>query len=147
DEGWAWMGKMRKHLDKSAIHEQRLFAYTLSLSNLLPLREKGYELVKGANVNVRGRDCYTIRVKFSGRPDMVFCFDETTHLLARAAFRGRLLRNTTFQAGEVDFECYYSNYKTTNGVNHWWLYEQYRNGSRYAELNLDNIEFYSKVLT
>jgi hypothetical protein len=145
DTGWAWMGKMLKPLDKSAAVEQRLFAYTLSMSNLLPLKGKGYELVKGANVNVRGRDCYTIRVKFAGRPDMVFYLDETTHLLAKAAFRGRLMGGGPYQAGEIDFECYYGNYKVTNGVNHWWQYEQFRNGSRYAELNLDNIEFYAKV--
>jgi hypothetical protein len=145
DEGWGWMSKMVKPMDKSTVAEQRLFAYSLSLSNLLPLQEKGYDLVKEGNVKVRGRDCYTIRVKSAGRPDMVLCFDESTHLLAKAAFRAKLSYGYNFQGGEIHFECYYGDYKTVNGVNHWWKYEQFRNGFKHAELILDDIQFFPKV--
>lgn len=144
-KGWAWSGQQMHVMDKGMVADQQLFAYSLSLSNLLPLQESGFNLVKGENTTVRQRPCYTFKVQSAGRPDMVLCFDEETHLLAKSEFRGKLFHIQGFQPQDTYFECYYSNYKNTNGVNHWWTFEQYRNGMRYAELNLDTIQFFDAV--
>jgi hypothetical protein len=145
EQGWGWFGKLVTPMDPGMAAEQRLFAYSLSISNLLPLKEKGYELVRGPGVRVGAQDCYTIEVKSAGRPDLKLYFDEASHLLAKSAFRAKLFRIGNLQAGDINFECYYGDYKTTHGVRHWQKYEQFRNGSKYAELNLDHIQFFQKV--
>jgi hypothetical protein len=145
NQGWSWFGQKLQTLDKTMVAEQQLFAYSLSLSNLLPLQEAGFDLVTGAPTTVRQRPCYTITVKSNGRPDMVLCFDKDTHLLAKSEFRGRLFQINGGFSKETYFECYYSDYKVTNGVKHWWRFEQFRDGAKYAELNLDNIDFFEKA--
>jgi hypothetical protein len=145
DQGWNWFGKAAKTMDKSMVADQQLFAYSLSLSNLLPLKEKGYDLIRGDNLNIAGRDCYSINVKSSGRPDMLLYFDNQTNLLSKSAFRGKLFMAGTNLSQSIAFECFYGNYKKVNGVNHWWKFEQFRDGSRYAELNLDSIRFFDKI--
>jgi hypothetical protein len=145
NQGWSWFGQKLQTMDKTVVADQQLFAYSLSLSNLLPLQEAGFDLVKGTPTTVRQRPCYTIKVKSNGRPDMVLCFDEDTHLLAKSEFRGRLMHIQGISAIDTYFECYYGDYKVTNGVRHWWKFEQYRDGAKYAELNLDNIQFFEKA--
>jgi hypothetical protein len=147
DQGWTWFDSKMMVLDKDKAGQMQLFAYSLSLSNLLPLKEIGFDLVKGVNLKVRNRNCYSMNVKFAGRPDFLLFFDEETNLLAKSEARTRFMEMGTFKTQDKDtlVEYYYSNYKKTNDVNHWWKVEQYRDGKRYADLELSNIQFFDKV--
>jgi hypothetical protein len=145
DEGTSWLHKFTRPMSQSQVNDQQLFAYSLSLSDLLPLKEKGYTLIKGKTIKIRDRDCYTITVKSPGRPNMVLSFDEETHLLAKSTFKARVLEGGFGQMGDIRFECYYSNYRESNGITHWWKFEQFRNGGPHGELNLEAIQFFDRA--
>jgi hypothetical protein len=145
DQGWAWQGKVTKNMDQPMVADQQLFSYSMSLSNLLPLKEKGYDLVKTGNLRIRDRDCYTIKVRSAGRPEMTLYFDDSTHLLAKSEFRAKMYDYKNFTTAEVYFECYYSDYNATGGVTQWRKFEQYRNGGKYAEMTVDDVRFFDSV--
>jgi hypothetical protein len=146
DQGWAWFGGPVTILDKKQVAEQQLFAYSLSLSNLLPLKEKGFALESGANVKIQGRDCYSFKVKSAGRPDMVLFLDQDTNLLAKSEFTSNnRIDPKTFQPRVTLEEYFFSNYKKLKGVNQWWKCEQHLNGTKAAEVEIQEVQFFDKL--
>lgn len=147
NRGWLADGRKVKPMEPDGFSFYQSLAYAISLSNLIPLRDKGFDVVKGEDFRVRGRDCFLVRVKAQGRPEMKMFFDAQTGFLAKAEFRGRFFNFTDLQLQKdaTLLENYFSNYRKSDGVNHWRRYEQYRNGKKYAELNLDRVEFFEKV--
>jgi hypothetical protein len=143
NRGWFWDGRQSRTLEGAGLSFYQNFGYSLALSNLLPLKEKGFDLEKEDALPVKGRDCYRFRVRFKGRPEMLLFFDSKTNLLCKSEFRGPFIIVGTLQLqnGDTLVENYFSNYRKAHGVNHWWKWEQYRDGRRYGEINLYNIEF------
>ncbi|MBM4069743.1 MAG: hypothetical protein FJ271_12450 [Planctomycetes bacterium] len=147
NKGWFGDGRKVRPMEADGFSFYQNLAYSISLSNLLPLRDKGFEIVKGEDVSVRGRNCLLARVKAEGRPEMKMYFDKQTGFLTKAEFRGRFFsfNDLKLQKEATLLENYFSNYKKIDGVNHWRRYEQYRNGVKYAELNLDRVQFFDKI--
>lgn len=147
NKGWFGDGRKVRPMEADGFSFYQNLAYSISLSNLIPLRDKGFEITKGEDVTVRGRDCFLARVKSEGRPEMKMYFDKQTGFLTKAEFRGRFFsfNDLKLQKDSTLLENYFGNYRKTDGVNHWRRYEQYRNGAKYAELNLDRVQFFDKV--
>lgn len=147
NKGWFGDGRKVRPMEADGFSFYQNLAYSISLSNLIPLRDKGFEVSKGEDVSVRGRDCFVTRVKSEGRPEMKMYFDKQTGFLAKAEFRGRFFNfnDLKLQKEATLLENYFGNYKKSDGVNHWRRYEQYRNGTKYAELSLDRVQFFEQV--
>lgn len=147
NRGWIGDGQKVKPMDADGFSFYQSLAYSISLSNLVPLREKGFELIPGEDVRVRNADCIQVRVKSAGRPELKMLFDKQTGFLAKAEFRGRFfnVNNLKLQREATLLENYFSDYRKVAGVNHWQRYEQFRDGKKYCELNLDRVQFFEEA--
>lgn len=147
NRGWIGDGQKVKPMDVDGLLFYQSLAYSISLSNLVPLREKGFEIILGEDVRVRNADCSVIRVKSQGRPELKMLFDKQTGFLAKAEFRGRFfnVNNLKLQRDATLLENYFSDYRKVAGVNHWQRYEQFRDGKKYCELNLDRVQFFEEA--
>lgn len=147
NRGWIGDGRKVKPMDVDGFSFYQSLAYSISLSNLVPLRGKGFEIIPGEDVRVRNADCTQVRVKSAGRPELKMLFDKQTGFLTKAEFRGRFfnVNNLKLQKESTLLENYFSDYRKIAGVNHWQRYEQFRDGKKYCELNLDRVQFFEEA--
>lgn len=146
DHGWSIKNDDVLALSDDGLTFYQNFNYAMVLSNLIPLMEEGFDIEKGEEVNVNEKRCSTVTVRRTGRPPMKLFFDLRTRLLYKAEFKGRFLdQNNKFAPFSTFVELFFSDYRVTDGINHWRKYEQWRDGRRYAEVNLGSVEFFTKL--
>ncbi len=146
-QGWFGYGRNTRPMEAEGYSFYENLAYSISLSNLIPLRQKGFDIVQEQEVQVRNRACSLVRVKAPGRPEMRMYFDKDTGLLAKSEFRGRFydFKTLKLQKDATLLENYFADYRKAAGINHWRKYEQFRDGQKYCELNLDRVHFLDNV--
>jgi hypothetical protein len=107
--------------------------------------EEGFEVKKGEEFIINGRDCFSVTVNRIGHPEMKMYFEKETNLLYKAEFRGRFLDpHLRFTPNETFVEFYFSDYKKTDGINHWRRQEQWRDGRKYSELTVSDVRFFNE---
>jgi hypothetical protein len=147
DRGWSNRGVRIAKLDHEELASGQNLLYSLSISNLTPLKESRFKVSKAEDAQIRNRECFSFKVTSHGRPPMLLFFDKETRLLAKTEFRFKPFAYDTNKVVDKDvlLESYYSNYKKVADVNHWNKYEQYRDGAKYAELNISDVRFFEHL--
>ncbi|MBX9681894.1 MAG: hypothetical protein K2X38_24320 [Gemmataceae bacterium] len=144
------MGWMAKETGKLAMKGEVLgfyqnFNYVPILSNLVALADERFEITKTDGAQIRNKDCFGIRVRKAGHPDIRMYFDRDAKLLVKASFDGRFLDGDLKLARDsTHVEFYFSDYRNVNGVKHWHFREQWRDGRPYSESTITEIQFFSQ---
>lgn len=132
DRGWLVMspGPARPLMGPElAKHRDKVFA--LGLSNLLSLKDHGFEFVTAGKDVVKGKPSIKVRASAPGMPALHMYFDQET----------QTLRKSEYQEGSGLLEVFFSDYRQADGILHWHHAEQFRAGRKYAELNVTRIRF------
>ena len=146
DFGWSVKNNEVLSMEGDGLAFYQNFNYAMILSNLIPLIEDGFEVEKGDDVEVREKKCFTASVRRAGRPPMKLYFDKATRLLYKAEFKGNFLNeNNQFALVATFVEVFFSDYRVTDGINHWRKYEQWRDGKRFAEIDVNEVTFFKKI--
>jgi hypothetical protein len=145
DQGWVALGANQRRLDGDGLGFYQNSHYSTVLSNLIALTAEGFTVVPVGDATVRGKRCFAVMVKRAGKPDLKMFFDKETKLLFKTEFKGRFLDQALrFQRFETFVEFFFSDYKPVNGINHWHVREQWRNGRKAWELVLSEVRFLTK---
>jgi hypothetical protein len=126
-----------KPLPKEQFDLIRNEAYSYSLSNLTPLKDKQFQLKQLADAAFQGKDCMVVEAALPGRPTIKLFFAKDTGLLAKSEF-------ISFRGKRILFENQYSDYQETDGVKHWRKLDQLRDGVKYAHLEIQSVQFLDK---
>ncbi len=146
DHGWSVKNGNILTLGGDGLAFYQNFNYGTILSNLIPLTEAGFDVVAGADKDIRGVACSSAVVKRPGRAPLTLYFDKKTKLLHKADFTGRFLdANNRFDPRTTFVEFYFRDYAVFDGVKHWRIQEQWRDGQKYAETKLTDIKFLRKA--
>jgi hypothetical protein len=146
DRAWMVQRGRVKALTGETLGFYKVFSYGLVVSNLIPLTEGGFETTTTGSALIDGRECFGVRLRREGYPDLTMLFDKKTRLLTRVEFEGRFLdQNGRLADDATRVELRFSDYKSIDGVKHWTKVEQWRDGRKYSEAELSEIQFYSKA--
>lgn len=132
DHGWLVMSPGPARPLKGpelAKHRDKVFA--LGLSNLLSLKDHGYEFFTAGKDTVKGKPAVKVRASAPGMPALHMYFDQETQTLCKSEYQD-------------DFgllEVFFSDYRQAEGILHWHHAEQFRAGRKYAKLNVTRIRF------
>jgi hypothetical protein len=144
-DGWMKMGNRHIMLQGDGLGFYQNFNYATVLSNLIALTEEGF-VEKGGDTLVRGRNCSCVTVKRAGRPDMNMFFEKDTSLLFKADFTGRFVDlNLNFTPNTTFVEFYFTDYEVVQGIKHWKIQEQWRDGMKYSEMKLSEVRFLDRA--
>jgi hypothetical protein len=145
NQGWVALGNNQRKLEGDGLGFYQNFHYGTLLSNLIALTDEGFQVVPAGDVPVRGTNCFVVLVKRAGKPDLKMFFARDTKLLFKTEFTGRFLdQSLRYQRSETFVEFFFSNYKVVDGVNHWHVREQWRNGKKASVLSLSEVRFLPK---
>jgi hypothetical protein len=146
DRGWSVKRGRGKPLTGETLGFYKVFNYGLVVSNLIPLTQGGFETTSTGGALIDGRECFGVSLRRPGYPDLTMLFDKQTRLLTKVEFEGRFLDQNNRVIGKVTrVEWRFSDYKTIDGVKHWTRVEQWRDGRKYADVELSEVQFYNKV--
>lgn len=144
--GWMADEKRNITLEGDGLGFYQNFNYATVLSNLIALTGEGFDIEKGADRSVRGKQCFTIIVRRVGRPTMTMFFEKQSDLLYKADFRGKFVdQNLNFSPDETDVEFFFSDYQTTDGIKQWRKQEQWRDGKSYSVFTVSDVRFMEKT--
>jgi hypothetical protein len=141
EQGWVAFGANKRRLEGDGLAFYQNFHYGTILSNLVALAEEGFTAVPAGEATVAGKKCFALVVKRPGKPDLKMFFDKDTKLVVKTEFRGRFLIAPTlvFDRSETFVEFYFRDYKEVDGIKHWHVREQWRNGRKFSELTLSEV--------
>jgi hypothetical protein len=109
-------------------------AYSYSLSNLTPLKNGEFQLKQLDDASVEGRPCTVVEAALPGRPTIKLYFAKDTRLLVKSEF-------TSVRGRQMLFANHYGDYQETDGVKHWRKLDQYRDGRKYAHIDVLSVRF------
>jgi hypothetical protein len=140
EHGWAARGKNRQRLGGDVLGFYQNFHYGTVLSNLIALTAEGFKAVPAGDLTIRGKNCFAVVVKRAGKPDLKMFFDRDTKLLYKTEFKGRFVdQNLRPQRFETFVEFFFTDYRVVDGIYHWHVREQWRNGRQAAVLRLSEV--------
>jgi len=140
DQGWINVNGQTQPLPKEGLAEMREQKYAEDLDRLLGLRNKGYQLSVLQEVKVDGRPAVGIRVRSEGHRDVNLYFDKSSGLLVK---REQQISGETGKP--ILQEVYFKGYKETDGVKHWMVIEALRDGKKFLEAKVTQLEFFDKL--
>jgi hypothetical protein len=124
----------------------RNLCLALSVSNLLPLKRQAFQIERGAEASVKGKPCVEYRVHGPRGTELKFYFDKQTELLTKISHPGHDPRAVGLAAGKVQWEHYFSDYRETDGLKQWRRLEIRLDGSHFSTLDVDQVEFFDRLL-
>lgn len=140
DEGWNATGGMVITLTKARMAELREeILYVLTLTNLVSLKDKAYELALVPDAKVFGAPALAVKVTSKGHSDAVLYFDKESRLLVkleRKAQEGGLSYNK---------EYYFREHKDFDGLKLPTKYVEVLNGNKSIEMTITSYKFPGKI--
>lgn len=140
NQGWMSASGQTEELDEKAIASMKEDLYADTISSLVPLKEKDYQLTVLAERKVNGRPALGIKVAAKGHPDVTLYFDRENGLLVK---RERLVDDG--MGGQVRQEEYLSDYRETDKVKLPRKIMTFADGEKIAEGNITEIQLLNKV--
>src|SRR5262249_37066510 len=130
-EGWGKTNEGVTKMDDKVLTVAWNEAHGLIFSNLGYLKQhaKEFEFTPAENRAIKGQDCFAVRAKAKGLPEVVFYFDKKTRLLAKAEFRQK----------SIWCENYFGDYRMVGGVLHWHKLERFHNGQPVGVLTVESV--------
>jgi hypothetical protein len=132
-------------LKKERLSFYQNFSYALIVSNLIPLTEKEFVVAAGPDETIRKHECTSIVVNRAGRQPINLYFSKETKELKKADFKGTFVDADDKLLPNAHIEFFFEDYKTVDGVNHWHKHEQWRDGKKYATVEIAEIKFFDTV--
>jgi hypothetical protein len=138
--------QLRIPLNNETGTSMRNLCFALSISNLLPLKDRSFKIAAGADTAVKGVDCRTFLVQDAKGAKLDFAFDTKTDLLTKIAHRGNNPR-VPGKTIDAQWDHYFSDYRTSDGITQWRELEIHVDGTRYATLQVDRVQYFDEIPT
>jgi hypothetical protein len=136
-------GKTEEVKDKAELTEQKEALYANWLAHLVPLKGKEFKLAPLGEVKVDGKPAVGIKVSHKGHRDVSLFFDKAKGLLVKSETVVKDVMGGGDQ--ELTQETFYSNYKAVSGVQQPWRVIIKRDGKRYIESEVTEMELKEKL--
>jgi hypothetical protein len=137
------MGMVQEFKDQDKIKEMKESMHAEEVGNLVGLDKKSYKLNSLGDMKIKGKEAVGIRVAREGKRDVVLWFDKETNLLVRHEYRGT--DPWGGQAGEVNNEKYYLDYKAVMGVQVPGRIEVHNDGKKIVELEITDVRYHERL--
>jgi hypothetical protein len=129
--------------DKEEVAEAKEQTYVAWVTKLLPLRkETGFELAALGEVKVNDKPAIGVRVSRKGRRDVNLFFDKDKGLLVKSE---TVVKDLMAGGKEVTQETLYADYKEVSGVQVPMKLVINRDGKKYVESELTEVELKEKL--
>jgi hypothetical protein len=143
DKLWIKLGDNVQEVDdKEQIAEAKEEMYRDSLTALLPLKEKGITLSSLGDVKVNDKPAIGIRVSSKGHRDVNLFFDKDSGFLVKSE---STVKDDMAGGKEVAQEELYSDYKDVGGVKHPSKLVISRDGKKYVDAEVSDLEMKEKL--
>jgi hypothetical protein len=110
------------------------------------LKDRSFKIAAGADATVKGSPCRTFLVEDGKGAKLDFAFDKETDLLARISHRGNNPRVPGLSV-DAQWDHYFSDYRTTDGITQWRELEIHVDATRYATLQVDRVQYFDEIPT
>jgi hypothetical protein len=142
DKIWMKLGAdVQEVKDKDELAEAREEMHIGQVQSLAPLMGKDYEFTLLGEIKVEGKPAVGIRVSHKGRRDVNLYFDKDASLLVKS----EAVVKDPMAGKEVTQESIYSDYKEVQGVQRAWKVVINRDGKRYVDGEVTEIELHEKL--
>jgi outer membrane lipoprotein-sorting protein len=129
--------------DKDEIAEAREVAYAGWVATLLPLvKERGFTFAPLGEVKVDDKPAVGVRVSQKGHRDVNLFFDKDKGWLVKSE---TVVKDLMGGGGEMTQEAIYSDFKEVNGTQRSMKIVINRNGKKYVEADISEIEAKDKI--
>jgi hypothetical protein len=144
DKVWRKLGEEKAQLldNKEEIAEAREELHAEWVATLIPLKNKGFQLAPLGEIKVDGKPAVGVRVSNKGRRDVNLYFDKDKGLLVKSE---TLIKDHDAGGKEMTQEVLYSNYKEVNGVKRPMQVVINRDGKKYIESEMTEVEPKEKI--
>jgi hypothetical protein len=139
--GWIQLDGVTQDMPKEAVAEMREQKYAEDLDRLGFLADKGIDRTVLGESKVGGRAAIGVLIKSQGHRDVKLWFDKENGLLVKREHR--LLDSGTGK--EITQEVVFSDYRVTDGVQHYRALTGYRDGKKIIDGKVREIEFFDKL--
>lgn len=138
---WEKMGDMVREMEKKKFAAFQHNMYTTRLTQLLPLKEKGFTLTAAGEDKVNDKPALAVKVSHKDHPDVTLYFDKATN---------RLVKTSTkiwdeFSDKDVTQEVYLSDYKEKDGVLRYHKVVIHREGKPFLEEEFTDQKYTDKL--
>lgn len=141
DKLWSKMGDEATEAGKDEVTEAKEGAYAGSVTGLVPLKGKGFELTSLGEYELGGKKVVGIQVKHPGHRDLDLYFDRDKGLLVKSEYTVK----DEMSGKEVRQETLYSDYKEVNGVQQAMKLVINRDDKAYVTVEIDEIDLKEKL--
>jgi outer membrane lipoprotein-sorting protein len=138
---WEKSGDKTREMEKKKADAFRHNLYTMHLTQLLPLKEKGFTLSLTGAEKVDGKPALGLLVSSKGRPDVTLFFDKETGLLVKSLTE----MWDEFTDKTVPQETIISDYKDKDGVKVFGKLVIKRDGKTFIEEEFSDQKFLDKL--
>jgi hypothetical protein len=128
--------------DKDELAESKEEIHAHRVTSLLPLKDKGYQLASLGEVKIDGKPAVGIRVSHKGYRDVNLFFDKDNGLPLKVE---RVVKDKNSGGKEQTQEEILKGYKEVSGVLHPMKILINRDGQKYVEGEVTEIEFKEKI--
>jgi hypothetical protein len=151
DTGWLKVGEKSSALKGEAIRAMTDQNIWMGLAELTPLASKEYKLTVVGDSKIKGKPATCVKAAAEGWRDAKLYFDKASRLLVKAEFRGKVILRQRDGKWEVKQDpkvlqaFYFSDYRKTDGLQHWHKVAAQRNGWPTADFEVTQVHFLRKV--
>ncbi|MCI0742600.1 MAG: hypothetical protein L0Y72_26505 [Gemmataceae bacterium] len=114
NKGWSKLNDELKDLPKEEIEEEKHGIYAQWISNLHPLKDKGFKLASVGEAQVNDKPALGVRVSREGKRDVNLFFDKTSGLLVKYEHQVKDVKGGGNK--EMNEEVFLHDYKDFQGV-------------------------------
>jgi hypothetical protein len=129
DKGWVKLNDMLQEMDKDQLAEVRDQLYLNTVTSLIALKDKAYQLSSLEEAKVDDRPAVGVKVSHKDRPDVSLFFDKESGLPLKSEVRLK----DGMSGQEYAQEMLYGDYKEVDGLKHAMKITIKRDGKLYIE--------------
>jgi outer membrane lipoprotein-sorting protein len=138
DKMWLKAGDKTQAVEnKDEIAEEQEAAYVRTVTALAPLKGKGFAFAPLGEIKVDGKPAVGVRVSHKGHRDVNLFFDKDRGLLVKSE---TMVKDVMAGDKELTQETLYENYKDVSGAQHPMKITINRDGKKYIEAEVTEIE-------
>ncbi len=140
EKGWIKVNGRVADLPKQALTEFIDQKRAEDLDRLAFLKEKSHELSVLGEITIHEKPAVGVLVKTKGRRDVKLYFDKSSGLLVKREHR---IQDATGK--EILQEVFFSEYQEKDGLKHYRKISAYRDGKKFIEGAVTEVEFFKKL--
>jgi hypothetical protein len=141
ESGWSQIGGEAHDLPKEDLAEMKEQKYAEDLDRLGFLEDKAVEMSVLDEIKVDGKPAVGVLLKSKGHRDVKLFFDKASGLLVKR--EQRILDPDSKK--EIAQEVVFGDYEEKDGLKHYKKITAYRDGKKFIEAKVTEIEFFDKL--